>query len=686
MKILSDAKKKILNFVNPSDGLKHGGSTRSKFTLSKMPPEGHEDVGKFFGMLYERGVAEIDRQNMHQRWYANYVISRSKQNQILPGIIGAITKQSVSSSLSMGLIGANIERTVANITARAPVASAQSDSGNTDLGNAMTSIVEAWNSDEIPQDTLSLGCRIQETYGTLIEKAVFDPDKQSLTPIPLDIAAFIPCPGKYHNIQDMPYCCHHYMEDVDLICETFGLPENNSLLASEDELKSAFLTTREDLVVHSNMAGSGIGGAPSATSARSISSSIDGSLENKALVVEVWARDMSRDKDGNAVYPGGIRLVVLAKGGSGGYTVLFDGKNPNVNLELSVEDVKRTFGFANFPFYCSRSYLDDHSFWGFAQAETAGDIALAIDEVWRMLIKYLKLSLLPPIIIPKDTGLDKSKFAYIERLVLQPNSGQTADGIRFLQIPAPPSWLFQVLDLLLMFFGRVGQIEDVDRGDAPTGIVAASAIQMLQERAAVLVRAKIRAIDSIVRNRGRWLISFKQNFGVEPEWITIAGTPVQFRGIDFLAENFIYKVESGSTIIKTEAEEREMATQLFQLGAIDQRALLESVKFRGYREVLERMADGDILDKAAEIFVQAGMAPELMAQLVQFAREAQGGPGNDAMVTGGNSMAQNNQPMAAGSGAGSGSGAGANMRGKSPQMQNGGAPSKPGVPMVDQNG
>ena len=91
-----------------------------------------------------------------------------------------------------------------------------------------------------------------------------------------------------------------------------------------------------------------------------------------------------------------------------------------------------------------------------------------------------------------------------------------------------------------------------------------------------------------------------------------------------------------------------------------------------------------------QILIQAGLPEEIVQQLYEFAMQSQGGPGNDtvaragsAMKSGGTSMAANSQTMAQGKGGGN---AGANMRGKSPQRENGGAPAKPGVPMTKQNG
>ena len=674
---------------------------KKKYNLAKMPAKDDPEVGKFFGELYEGCIAERDRLGMPTRWMANYILSRSKTMNVAK--IREMMLGGYAASLSLGMIGANIERTVANITARSPMASVQSTSGDEGTSAKMSAMVDHWNNAEEQELTLGIGVKIMETYGTVVEKAVLDVVSGKMSPVPLDITAFLPAPGKYHNIQKMPYCCHHYISDIDVV-ESMH-PHADGILTETGGISELLLTEREDVVASDNQRGGGMNSLASSSgySPNHYSSgrNTDPSMVNKVMVVEVWVRDRATKKEPMAggqgtvdipVYPGGIRMVKLAKTSvNGAYFVLYDGPNPNVNWGLTAQQVAKTFLSDRFPFYVARSYTDTEMFWGYSQAETTGDIAQAIDELWRMVIKYLKLSLLPPVIIPKDTGIDKSQFAYIERLVLQPNSTQTAQGIRFLEMPTPPAWLFQAIDILVRFFDRTSQIEDVDRGDAPSGIVAASAIQMLQERAAVLMRAKIRAVDSLVRNRGRCFISMLQNFHTEPEMVNVSGTGVPVTGIEFLDAEFAYLVESGSTVIKTEAEERQQASELFQLGAIDQVALLEAVKFRGWRQIVERMAQAGPLEQAMQILIQAGLPEEIVQQLYEFAMQNQGGPGNDpvaragsAMKSGGTSMAANSQAMAQGKGGGGD--AGANMRGKSPQRENGGAPAKPGVPMTKQDG
>ena len=689
---LPDSVKSVLGIGSAQQDESSPGRKRKKYNLANFPQKDDPEVPRFFGLLYENCLDERARLGMLNRWMSNYVLTRAKRQmnkQLKDMLFGGF-----SASLSLGLIGANIERTVANITARNPVASVQSTTGDESISAAISAMCDYWNAEEEQQDSLETAVKIMETYGTVVEKAVLDHGTQKMRCVPLDVTAFLPAPGRYHNVQRMPYCCHHYIEDIDVTEKRFGV-ESRSIQESSG-IPELFLTDREDSVAESNMATGNVIGFPGGTSAGSggkyHAPENDGALpfENKTVVVEVWCRDsaMVETPEGPRLkHPGGVRLVVLARDTREGYKVLYDGPNPNVNWGFTPEMVDKSYLFKRYPFYVSRSYKDTEVFWGFSQAETTGDIAQAIDELWRTIIRYLKMCLQPPVILPRDTGLDSSHFAYIPRLILQPNSAQTAQGIRFMELPAPPAWLFQALDVLVRFFDRTSQIEDVDRGDAPTGIVAASAIQMLQERAAVLIRAKIRAVDSLVRNRGRCFISFLQNFHVEEEIVNVSGTPVPMRGIDFIGGEFAYIVESGSTVIKTEAEERQQAVDLFGLGAIDQRALLETVKFPNWRDIIERMNQAGPLEQAMQIMVDAGMPEEFVQQLYEFLQQSQGGPGDDpvaragqAVRNGGTSNAENGQPFPQPANGSQG------QRGKAPQRERGGAPAKPGVPMAKQNG
>jgi hypothetical protein len=364
-------------------------------------------------------------------------------------------------------------------------------------------------------------------------------------------------------------------------------------------------------------------------------------LEKRALVIEVWTRDFSTVRqlvqigtdpitneplmgEANVLkYPGGIRVVTLTNYGN---VVLADRANPSVNPALPQEVTRNTYLYDHFPFFSANSYTDTSSFWGFSAAEQVGDLLLKIDELVSRISNYLGRLMLPTLIVPKDTGINIRELTNRPGLVLRPVNSVVSSGIRYIDPPRLPSNFLDLLNLYIGFFDRVSQIEDADRGTNPTGVIAASAIVALQERGAVLMRQKIKAMDYLTRERGRCALSYYQNFGISPEVFEVDGNPVRLRGVDLAAFKFNYIVESGSTVHRTSGQIQQQAEGLYRLGVIDRQALLEAVNYPGWREIVERVGEGQ-LGQALQILVQAGLPQEVADQLAQQLSQKQGGPG-----------------------------------------------------------
>lgn len=186
-----------------------------------------------------------------------------------------------------------------------------------------------------------------------------------------------------------------------------------------------------------------------------------------------------------------------------------------------------------------------------------------------------------------------------------------------MQIPDLPQTFFMVLDLIVKFFDRVYQIEDADRGQAPKGIIAASAIVALQERNQMLMQTKVVAIDYLVEERTKWAIGLYQNFGTRPDTVNVGDQPVPFSGTEYAGRKFNYVVESGSTTPRTSLQTQELAFQLRQTGNISQRGLLEAINWPNYKEELERTAESQ-LDQALQILIDAGLPEEQAVQLRDY--------------------------------------------------------------------
>ena len=609
---------------------------KENWTVSKLPSEGDADVGEFVYSLWEISYRERLRLNLEERWFENHRMYRGMHWNILDRFSVRDQWKQV-----FNLIFSNIIRTVANITARDPVVEVVSTDGVVDDSAKMLTqkTKKMWNETEQPT-SLARSALNNEIYGITIEKAYYDMQRQTGDIAILDAFSYYPAPGYYEDLNDCPYHCHATVMDVAKIEADYGLAQGT---VQPDDVYSIMGEDREENWI-----------APSGTRAGSMNypgnySNVTHPIDPKhtrvgrAMVIEIWIRDNTTnevtvkipfiDPTTNEAkteekkftgYPGKIRRICITNRGK---LVLKDEPNPNVNWMLPLEKSSKTYLFDHFPFFKANSYEDTTSIWGFSAAEQVGDINKKINETISRIGDYVARVLMPTLVVPLDTGITKDQIKNRAGLVLQPISTLSSRGIQFLQVPNLPANFFDVLDIFLKLFDRIHQIEDADRGDVPNRVISGAAIAALQERNAVMIRAKIRSIDYLVRQRGRCMVSFLQNFNNIGEMVDVEGTQKELIGTDLAGRVFDFVVESGSTVAKTSLQIQEQAVELYKLGGIDRSALLETLNFPGWKNIIERMGETQ-LDAALGVLVQAGMLPEDAKRIKAFLAQTQGGPGD----------------------------------------------------------
>jgi len=614
-----------------------------KWNLVNIPPKNHKDVADFAFNLFEIARMEKERLGKPQDFLSNYSLYRGKQSIANATVTKAYTP--------VNLYFSNIERTVSNITARMPVGEVVDLDGQKDGAEEIFTIkLKKWWRDSGQQTKTRAAARTMEIYGIIPEKPYWDKDKKEPNIMITDPFAFFPAPGMYDDIStEPPYVCFAYLDFVDQAekaFETTGIAQDDAyeLLGVEREKYKA-----DNYGVSPQRIGNYAD--PMTRSSHNDKTASDTKVE-RCLIIEVWVKD-TREKtvredlppevdemgmpveqqfvEKQQVYPDGIRKITITKRkgdqkskNQSDYMVLDDSANPNINPELEIELAQETHPWGRFPIYTANSYRDLISIWGFAAAEQVGDLIMKINQIISKLIAYVINVMAPPLIVQKHCGITKamieSEISKSGRLILMPTTPNAR--IEFMQIPNLPSTFFQVLDMIIKMFDRIYQIEDADRGHAPAGVIAASAIVALQERNQVMMQAKTSAIDALVEQRSRWAIGLWQNFGVQPDLVEVAGEPTEFIGTRYAGRKFSYVVEAGSTTPRTSLQVQELSAALFAEGTIDQEARLSSINFPDWRQILTRM-QAPLFQQLIDYLLEMGLPPELVAQVEQFIQENQ---------------------------------------------------------------
>lgn len=214
-----------------------------KWNIRNLPPEGNPDVGPYIYSLYLEALRERIRLGLDERWRANYRMYRGHHWQETTAVLTGRSK----ARLSLALLGANINRTVANITARAPVAEVQSLDGTVEEDERiLTQKMSEWNNKEEQQHLLSRSSLNMEVYGITTEKAVYDNIAQCGRIVILDPYSHLVAPGYFEQWNDAPYHFHVYPMDIaeaEAMFEVAGIAESA-------DIKQVLGEDREDEWIH----------------------------------------------------------------------------------------------------------------------------------------------------------------------------------------------------------------------------------------------------------------------------------------------------------------------------------------------------------------------------------------------------------------------------------------------------
>ncbi len=622
----------------------------TKWNLENIPPKGHKDVADFAFGLFEIARIEKERLNKPQDFLSNYALYRGKQSS---GVLPVTNAQT-----PVNLYFSNIERTVSNITARAPVGEVVDLDGIKDgAEDLFTTKLKKWWKDTGQQTKTRASARTMEIYGITPEKPFWDKDRSEPNIMVTDPFAFFPAPGNYDDIStEAPYCCFAYLDFVDKVESDFGVKD----IAQEDAYELLGVEREKYKADNYSQVKQRIGNYedPMVRVGRSDKLASDKKIE-RCLIIEVWIRDkrtkpvkeeyelvdeqgmpavnesgqelVERVSQKVPVYPDSVRKITITKHkpstksqNRSEYLTLDDCANPNINPVLETELAENTHPWGRFPVYTANSYRDLISVWGFAAAEQVGDLVVKINQIINKLIAYVINVMTPPLVVQKNCGITRSmiesSISKGGRLILMPTTPNAR--IEFLQVPNLPATFFQVLELIIRMFDRIYQIEDADRGEAPKGVIAASAIVALQERNQVMMQAKTSAIDTIAEQRSRWAIGLWQNFGTQEDLVEVGGEPVPFIGARYAGRKFSFVVESGSTTPRTSLQIQELSGVLFSEGVIDQQARLEAVNFPGWKEILMRM-QAPMFEQLLMELEEMGLPEEILVAIEQVVTEKQ---------------------------------------------------------------
>lgn len=603
-----------------------------------LPPKGNEEVGKKVFELLAEIIEDKVNLGLHDRWARNYELYKNRHWRRKP-------KSNVP-LVSANLIYTHIQRTANTLTdnnptfnvARMGAQSGQDQQINPEYFDDLQHTAEHWWTDQEQQDDLDSSIRNGENYGIAIEKVIFNPKLESglgeVETVIVDPFHFGFYPVKLTNLKKLQQAeavLHFYPMSLREAKRTW--PDFKDEIKADSEIFKDLGDERRELSGRDQKA-SGTTAISILSAVKQIFNYFSGSTKDTddVLIVECWCRDYSQksevkknDKEedveeSNPNYPGDIRYVVACNEGK---VVLEDRGNPNINPELPLEEAQKTYLWDKYPFCAVNSVKDTVCAWGLSDIEQLEQLNIELDKALSQFILVKDRATRLHIVNPKTSGVSNDEFTNVPATI-RPSNAQEAAAIRYMDFPQMPVDLQVAINLFKELFFLVAGTFDLDQAQVPgRNVIAFKAIAALLERAATMMRGKIRAYSRLIRERGRMYISHVQNFYTEDRWITFNDKDGKEISKQINGENLRIPakltVVTGSTMPISKIQQREEAIELWKLKAIDRAKLLESLDVSDRSEILQRIEIGPV-GQAMQKLEAIGVPPELLqlfSQIVQ---------------------------------------------------------------------
>ena len=225
-------------------------------------------------------------------------------------------------------------------------------------------------------------------------------------------------------------------------------------------------------------------------------------ITNQILLLEVWCRDYTTieyeeiDKNGEKTkkkkfkYPKG-RVIICAP-----------------ELELVFEDKENPYESGRFPFFIFKNTNVPFKFWGEGEVKYLLSPQQAVNDLSNQVIDNAKHTANMQLIIDRNAGIPKGELTNRPGLIIRKNPGAE---VRRDSPPSMPMYVSEMITRNEQAIEVISGVHDITRGQTPTGIESASAIQALQEAANQRIRLKITLLEETLSDMGNeWLSRMKQ--------------------------------------------------------------------------------------------------------------------------------------------------------------------------------
>ena len=284
------------------------------------------------------------------------------------------------------------------------------------------------------------------------------------------------------------------------------------------------------------------------------------------------------------------------------------------------------------------NYTLPREFFGISEIEQLEGLQITYNKIVSFVLDVLTLMGNPIWVISQDAQIDTDNLVNRPGLIVEPASAN-ARVERQSGVQLQP-YVIQMLQVIGNQIEEIAGSNDITKGQRPEGIVAARAIESLQEIGQTRLRQKAKYMDAFMRDIGRMYMARVFQFYTVPRVIRLTnkeeaqkyfrvsvdngvdneGNPtrvlnytalgpqgeiVEQRQYDAM-RNFDVKASTGSSLPFAKAERAQTALALFDRGIFDEQEVLTAHDYPNKEALLERIEQRKQQEAEAAAMQQGG--------------------------------------------------------------------------------
>lgn len=280
-------------------------------------------------------------------------------------------------------------------------------------------------------------------------------------------------------------------------------------------------------------------------------------------------------------------------------------KYPNGRLvvvcnNVVLEDMPNPYQGKFWPFVKLVDNADIAEFWGIGEIELLEDLQRELNKRRSQIIDAANLTGNPVIIMDKDSDVDTDAISNKPGGIIRKRRGTE---VKREAPPALPSYFFQMGEITNRDIQTISGIGDILGGLVPKGIRSGSGLSEAQDIASTRVRLKVKQLERSLSQIGKILIRLLQQYYTSDRVVSILGANGRVQWLPWngnIRGDWDFIVGEGSMLPVSKSARAALMKELFQMGAIDQQALLKECDVPDYEDIIRRMG-GQVTPVARQI-------------------------------------------------------------------------------------